>query len=316
MSFRLPDLILESIIRDGFNNARRDPTVLQDVFGDLTLPFADQKYGIPEVDKIIKLIQNKEVSVVHSFNLVPTNLPCISIQLADDRETENRAHLGNYVTQIQKAFTSPEDLAGTVVVSSFTPQSYNPVTGVVTVDNSVNLVEVYANLLFVDSTGAQHQILGGINNTPGSRQFIIEKAGTVSLSPGAQIISSINYAQYLIRGNIEQTQLIVGVHTKDALLTKYLYVLIKYFVLSRRDDLIARGMEINTYTGSDFTRNMDYGADVVYTRFFNVSAMVEHQWRSDKVQLIDSVQVVAQVEKDQLTNEELGITNQSIQQTE
>src|SRR5271165_3186823 len=120
MSFRLPDLIVESILRDGLNNARRDSSVLMDVFGDLTLPFAQKKYGIPEIDKINKLIQNREVAIVHSFNLVPANLPCISIQLADDRESEPRAHLGNYVSSIQVPFTTPEQLAGTVIVGPFT----------------------------------------------------------------------------------------------------------------------------------------------------------------------------------------------------
>ena len=96
MSFKLPDLIVESILRDGFEAARRYPDTLDDVFESLTMPYASRKYGQTEIEKIKKIIQNKEVSIVHSFNMIAANLPCISIQLSDDRESTDRAHMGNY----------------------------------------------------------------------------------------------------------------------------------------------------------------------------------------------------------------------------
>jgi hypothetical protein len=312
MSFIIPDLIIESILRDGFNNARRDNTVIDDIFEDLTLAFNSKKYGESEVEKIKKIINDQEVSIVHSFNLVNSNLPCISIQLADDRENENEAHMGNYVSNLVLPLTDPDELAALIYVDDITPTSYNVLTGAVLVPDSVNLAGVHANLLFEDSAGAIHTIIGGIINEPGSKQFMVEKGGSVALGSGGIIKSSLDYKIYQKRGNIESTQLILGIHTKEALLTKYLYILVKYFMLSRRDDLIARGLQLNTYTGSDFTRNMEYVADVVYTRFFNVSGRVQHQWRSDKVQLIDNVEVNVTVPKDRAGNEELGLTDSTI----
>lgn len=313
MSFIIPDLIVESIIRDGFNNARRDNSVIDDVFEDLTLAFNSKKYGESEVEKIKKIINDQEVSIVHSFNLVNSNLPCISIQLSDDRENENEAHMGNYVSNLVIPMTDPDELAALIYVDDITPTSYNVLTGAVLVDDSVNLAGVHANLLFEDSAGALHTIIGGIINEPGTKQFMVEKGGSVALGSGGIIKSSLDYKIYQKRGNIESTQLILGIHTKEALLTKYLYILVKYFMLSRKDDLIARGLQLNTYTGSDFTRNMEYIADVVYTRFFNVSGRVQHQWRSDKVQLIDNVEVNVKVPKDRAGNEELGLTDSTVQ---
>lgn len=312
MSFKLPDLIVESILRDGFANARNDLSVIDDVFCDLTMAYADKKYGQAEIQRIKDIIANKEVSIVHSFNLVNSNLPCISIQLADDREDESKAHMGNYVHNITRPFTTPEELAATVIVESFQPNSYSPNSGAVKVSDGVDLSQIHANHLFVDSDGTKFTITGGIVNTAGKKQFVIDKQATVNLGPGAEIRSSIDYNLYEKRGNIEQTQLILGIHTKEALLTKYLYVLVKYFILSRQSDAIERGIQLNTYTGSDFTRNLAYEADVVYTRFLNVSGTVQHQWRSDKVQLVDNVEVTVLIPKDRLDNEELERTDQTI----
>lgn len=312
MSFKLPDLIVESVIRDGFANARRDNSVIDDVFEDLTMSFNSKKYGEAEVQKIKDIINNQEVSLVHSFNLVNSNLPCISIQLTDDRENENEAHMGNYVKNIVRPFTDEDDLANLVVVEAFDPISYDSKSGIVKVGDEVNLAPVHYNLLFVDASGVEHQITGGIINEPGAKQFIIPPGEEVDLGVGAEIKSSINYNLYQKRGNMESTQLILGIHTKEALLTKYLYVLVKYIMLSRRDDLIARGLQLNTYTGSDFHRNPEYVGDVVYTRFFNVSGRVQHQWRSDKVQLIDNVEVNVTVPKDRAGNEELGLEDSTV----
>jgi hypothetical protein len=313
MSFKLPDLIVESLIRDGFDNARRDLSVIDDVFCDLSMKYNRKKYGSKEINKIKEIIEKEEVSIVHSFNLVNANIPCISIQLADDREDEGKASMGNFVQVMNTPITDTDALAALVIVESFQPNVYSPNSGIVKVPDTVDLSAVHANLLFVDAAGVEHSILGGIVNTPGKKQFIIDKQHTVDLGPGAEIKSSINYNQYERKGNTEQTHLILGIHTRDALLTKYLYVLVKYFMLSRQNDAIARGLQISSYTGSDFTRNIAYEADVVYTRFFNVSGMVQHQWRADKVKLIDHVTVQVLVPKDRLGNEALDLTEQTIQ---
>jgi hypothetical protein len=312
MSFKLPDLIVESIIRDGLNNARRDESVIEDVFADLNVSYTSKKYGASEIEKIKEVIRNKEVSIVHAFNLVNANLPCISITMADDTEDEKAAQLGGYVHNVTQAFTTPEQLAKLVIVGSFQPTSYDPKTGIVKVPDSVNLSSVYPNLLFVDSSGAKHAIKGGIINDPGAKQFIIGEQAEVDLGGGAEIKSSIDYEIFQKRGNAERTQIILGVHTQDALLTKYLYVLVKYFILSRRTDMVRRGFQLSTYQGSDFSRDVEYGADVVFTRFFHLTGLVMHQWRSDKVQLIDSVDVQVQVAKDRLGNEALDLQDSTI----
>jgi hypothetical protein len=206
----------------------------------------------------------------------------------------------------------PDRLADLVKVEAFTPLSYDLKSGIVSVPDSENLSPVYANLLFIDGAGVPHQIHGGIVNDLGKKQFIINKGEEVSLTPGAEIKSSLDFDTFQRRGNVETAQIILGVHSKDPLFTKYLYTLVKYFMLSRRDDLIARGLQTTTYNGSDFSRQMEYEGDMVFTRFFHIHGMLQNHWRSDKVQLLDSIDVNIQVEKDRLGNEPLNLTDSTI----
>jgi len=313
MSFKLPDLIVESIIRDGLNNARRDETVIEDVFQDLTLSFASKKYGQAEIEKIKTVIRNKEVSVVHAFAINNITNPCISIHLSEDFEEESQAPMGGYQRNFTQPFTSPEKLAALVRVPSFTPTSYDSAVGTVYVPDGVNLAAVHKNLLFVDTDKNEFYILGGINNELGAKQFLIEAGATPTIGAGCEIKSSIDYDQFLQRGNAERTAIVLGIHTQEALLTKYLYTLVKYFILSRKRDMITRGFQLNNYSGSDFQRNQDFEANNVFSRHITLSGLVLHDWRSDKVQLIDNVDVRVKVPKDKLGNVALGLTDQTIQ---
>lgn len=313
MAFVLPDLVIESILRDGFKNIRNDESIVDDVFANLTRAFANKKYGQEEIEKIKKIVREKEISIVHSFGLVTSKIPCISIQLADDREDIEHAHIGDWEDTLITPFTDPDKIANTVIVESFDPTTYDSKTGILTVPDSVNLASVHTNHLFVDASGVEHLIIGGIVNDDGAKQIIIELNSDVDLGSGAEIKSQINYDLYEKRGNLEQVQLILGIHTQDPLLTKYVYILVKYFLLSRKKDIHSRDLELSTYSGSDFHRNMDYGADTVYTRFLNVNAKLQNSWRSDKVQLVDNVNVKVLVPKDELGNEALNLENKTIQ---
>ena len=316
MGFPLADIVVESILRDGFNDVRRDPEILEDVFAPLTQAYASRKYGTEEIAKLQKIIEDREISLVHAYHMVDAKVPCISIQLASDKEDIPLASLQNRSSSRDVMFTDPDQLAGLVLVSDITPSAYDPVTGVVSFADSVNLSTVTVNKLFVDAAGTEHVILGGIDNTIGQQAVSISPGATVDLGAGATINSSIDFDRYSTKRTMEVFEVVLGIHTKEPLLTKYLYVLIKYFMLSRMDDLCNRGIILGSYYGSDFTRNMQYSADAVYNRFFHFTGKIEPQWRQDKVQLIDHVQVNVEVPRDKFGNEILGLGGQSVTVTE
>lgn len=291
MSFAFPELVIESVIRDGLEDIKANPEFLEDVFGEFTKPYATRKYGSAEIDKLKALIDRKNIAVVHSFHEAVAKSPCYSIQLGMESEDRRTTHLDDFEEDLRVPITDAERLGLLVKVSDLTPTAYDPVSGKVSVDDSVNLANVYKGFLYEDGAGTIHVVQSGISNVPGDRFFFVLPESTVDISLPGEIRSFLDEDQFEIRSVTSEVRIMVGVHTKDALLTKYLYILLKYILLSRKKDVIRRCFARMSLEGSDFTRDLKYEGDMVYTRFLTIRGFVDDVWRSDQVNLIDSIDV-------------------------
>lgn len=291
--FILPELIVESIIRDGIANIKANPKILESVFAQLTRAYASRKYGDSEIAKIKKMIQ-KEIAVLYSYHEVDAQPISISIMIGSDNENRQRTHLNDYYEGICEEIVNVDELEALHRVNDIQVTNYEPTSGKVTVSDSTDLSPVYKNMIFVDSSQTEYPILTGINNTPGDKSFFIQKDADLDYSDNTSLIkSSLDYKAYEIRGTTSEISLVLGVHTKDALTTKYLYILLKYFMLSRKHDLIKRGIYVASYTGSDFNRDSQYVGDHIYTRFLTINGRIDDTWRSDEVVLIDNIEINA-----------------------
>lgn len=302
MGFRLPDLILESVIREGLTSIRRDSTILDDMFKDqLTTELGSlmaAKYGEKELTRIKDFFAENEISFVGAFSQVMTNLPCFSIQLMDDSEAQNLARMSDEEQDTFDDFTEPDEIADLIRVSDVDITDYDPLTGTCYIDDSVDLTDVLKFMILEDIDGNEFLIYGGIVETAGSKQIVIrDRTGSatpdedgINITGPAIIKSSIDFVQKERRGTTDNQKLLIGVHTEDRLLTIYLYLALKYFITSRKDTLITRGFDLASYTGSDFTRNVSY-VEPVFDRFLTVSGIVENNWASDKVTPIEAIEV-------------------------
>lgn len=314
MGFPLTDLILEAVIRDGMENLRRMPEIIDDIFSQLVnLPGSLQyKYGDKEINKIKDLVQNTEVSVIHSFPTSNTIMPCISIQLLEAGEEIPLASMGDYQGQVEVPMT-PQELQQQTIVSNLVITNYDGNSGIVSLDDSQDLSTVHPNQNLIDSAGNSFPILGGIVNITGQKQVIISKSANIDTVGPAFIQSSIITNTYEVRTNSEDERLLIGIHTQDALQTKYLYTMVKYFIESRKNELLNSGFMLATYKGSDFNLNKEYESDFVYSRYLTVSGKFYNTWNSDQVIPIDWLEVQVKVPRATASNEDLGLTNQTVQ---
>lgn len=287
--FVLPELIVESVIRDGLLNVKTNTQIIPDLFKQLTKHYNSSKYGTNELTKIQALVNTKEIPVVYSYTDVDAKAPCISIMIGSDDEDRKRDHLGDFYGQQTDNITDPTLLAQLVVVPLFAAISYDPISGKVEVPDSSDLGPVYKGFIFVDAANNEHIVERAISNTTGDKFFFIERNGEVDLSDLVLVKSPLSYTETEVKGLTDDVRLVIGVHAKDALTVKYLYVLIKYFIASRKSDLIARGLYLPTFSGSDFNRNQEFLGDRVFTRFLTVSGKIDDTWKQDQVELIDAV---------------------------
>ena len=314
VSYYLPDLIIESALREGFAAIKRNPDIIDHVFQSIAnspSKVIREKYGKREHARIKKLIQKYDWSFVSSFSEVETNLPCVSIQLLEEAEAKE-VGLEDFEQDAVIPLKDTE-LAALVILNNLAPTSYNQITGAIFLPDSADLSNIHANHLFVDATGTEFNIVGGIVNISGQKQVMVQAGSEVTIGSNCQIKSAIDFKQITIRGTTSDVNILLGVHTKDALLTKYFYILVKYILAARKEAMIEAGLLCSKYRGSDFTRKLDFEGDTVFNRFLTVSGKIKDSFRSDETQVFDVVDVTVLVPKDEATTEDLGLQDKTIQ---
>lgn len=292
MGLHLTDLIIESIIRDGIEFLKQNPDRVDDIFKPLTRIYNQRKYGQAEIEKIKTMLNTKNIAIVHSFHEAAAKSPCYSIQLGTEAEAKERARLNDFEADVRVELEGA-DLVAYEKINPLTPTAYDPISGKVSVADSANMSLVHKGYIYVDGDGTEFELKAGISNVDGNKFFFIQKQAAPNIVDPGLIKSFISYSQHEEKGDTSQVNMLIGVHTKDALLTKYLYIILKYIFKSRKNDLIKRGMVNSTFQGSDFTRDLRYEGDMVFTRFFTLNGQVDDTWRTDDIELIDSVEIDA-----------------------
>jgi hypothetical protein len=286
MGINLPDLIIESVIKDGIQYLKDNPEKLDRIFAPLLNMYASRKYGQAEIDKIKAMINTKNIAIAHSFHEAAAKSPCYSIQLGAESEAKDRAHIGDFEMQREIPIT---DQSFIIKVDNLIPTSYDPTSGKVVVSDSYDLTPVHAGYKYVDGDANTFEVQRGISNVPGSKYFFIKKFETPNIVGAGLIKTFLSYTIQEERGDTSAINMLIGVHSKDALLTKYLYVILKHIFKARKNSLVRRGIVNSTFQGSDFTRDLKYEGDMVFTRFFTLSGQVDDTWDSIEGELIDNV---------------------------
>jgi hypothetical protein len=284
MGAPLTEFVIETVIRDGIGFLRANPTVLDDIFSKFTATWFNTQYGDPHITKLKTFIQQNQVKIVHSFAQVPTNTPCISIQITKSSETPRLQQFSNDFEEVDT------EIDPIVRVANVQPLSYDPVTGKLQIDPSVNLGPVFPGMIFVDADGVEFTIGSGNSNLAGNKYINIGKGGnTPNLVDPGEIISSIRVqriARRMIR--LEET-ISLGVHARnDVHIAKYLYYLLTYILKSRMDSLIERGIHLDFGVGGIFDRADEYQGENVFSRFMEVNCITEFDWNQEQVSLIDN----------------------------
>lgn len=306
MPFILPEMVVESILRDSLTACRNsldtENDQILDVFGELLAPHLSKSYGEAEINKIkelIKIPNLKPLRIVHGYSLDDLKLPLISLNLASDQEVERLASLSDLKGSTDSS-TAP-----VVFVGTMSADSYDSLTGMVIVNTAnPDLSAIRVGNVFVDGSGNEFPIVGAITNESGDKRFAIKK-GVVGLNlVGCQIVSSLKFKRTETKAIRTAESVLINILTEDALTTKYLYILIKYFLNARRMDFLSRGMDLVTFSGSDFGRQERLPANVFVRSITVRSNCVEHSWDSGSVPLLDSINPIVQVSQDDLPRDD------------
>lgn len=309
MGIVLTDYVIESVIREGLNELKADPTIIDNVMSQLVSSYLKTDYGQQTINELKDYVQKNKIYVYQSYGLQGNKMPCYSINLASSIESEREAAMQDRGTEI---INTIEPVDQTVY---FTPLSYNSVTKTVAVPNTVNLSDIKVGSIFVDASDAEFQIYGGIDNTSGSKSFIIN-VGVTDAEPNVS-------GQCIVRSNIvnqilecetvpfRETILIACYAQNDPNIAKFMYYILMYILHRKKSVLEARGIELSNITSSDFAREGGMTEpEHVYSRYVTLSCLTRFTYTTDKKDVFGDVSLGILVPVDQVeTNDPTRTVN-------
>jgi len=285
--FALAEFAIESILREGLNDLKTDDTDLRltDIFGRLRLPDISAKYGNTQIEKIKTILLRGEINIVQALSqLDNTKLPAYSIHLLGDTEDEAKAAFGD-TDGSESTPISPSE-----IVPAFTATSYDSVTGKVVVPDSVDLSGIYANQFYEDGLGQTFKIENPVDSVLGDKHFTLATGIVVITLAGGRIISSISEKIHDVRFIPAAENIMIGVHSENALLTKFLYYILRYILYRKKEKFQEYNLVLSKYNGSDFSLKEPLLPENVYSRFITAQFITYNFWRNDELQIIDTIQ--------------------------
>lgn len=95
MGFVLAQIALQRLIQLGIKYLKDNPDTLDEIFCYYTRDALNAAYGQPYIDKIKEWFNSNKIPVVQAWNMDSTNVPGISVRLAQETEAIDKAAVGD-----------------------------------------------------------------------------------------------------------------------------------------------------------------------------------------------------------------------------
>ena len=282
MSFVLSELVVEQLIRNGLEEIKEEIDIaLTDIFGNLSTDLLNSKYA-EDYDKIKTILLHSQVHVLHAFPMGDTQLPSFSIHLQSDAEETPLDVLGDFAEEANVSI-EPE-----VVLDNITFDSFDSDDQIAYLDDSYDLSDIYYNRWLVLADGTEIRVLE-VNDTNGNKYIKLETdLSTINLSSN-KIVSAVSNRTFRQHEIPSRENIMIGVHSVNSLLTKYLYHILKYILYKNRENFWNKGIQLQTFQGSDFTMNQGVLPEQVFSRFLTMNFIARNSWRHNELTVIDSM---------------------------
>ncbi len=297
MGFKIVEYYIRNIISDGIARLREDVDLIDEIFGDLTCPPLGDLYGKKIVDEIKHFFTNNDVPVLSAYNSNQMQLPSITVHLIssqEDPELRTMQDHGYYQRTPKRAAT----LAGPIWA-----KEYDPDTGKLTFDKNVDMTQFIKNRkLFSRRDDVVYTIKGRLQ---------VNEAGTAVAERGEQfchivdadgdIPSKIDFAELYLLSSIDfALHRVAVVHFRETFEIRvnaqtnsdqaiWLYYIVSYILMRNKAKFEEVGLESQTFSTSEFSRDVGKAPNSIWGRTLRFSFLVEHDWREE----VDALELVA-----------------------
>ena len=277
------DILLKSMLEFAIADLRANPWLLDDVFSGLAAdPLAKAEYGYKEVKAAKEWFLNVEIPVLlqHRTGDKPP-IPCIGIAYNPGREREDRASLAD-----DGRVEEEESQEIFKVYSNFTPKSYNPTTGEMIFPDGTTTEVLAVGQFVVSQVTGKAYIVKKVRN--GAKFYITtglqEDFTNCFIAPSSSLYN-VHREQ-----TFHQESYTIGAHAQAIPAhTLWLWQIIFYSLMRYKEvALEARGYELSTVDYSALERNEDFPVEMVYSRYINITGVVEASWIKFRARRFDN----------------------------
>ena len=283
------DLIIKSAIELSLQDMRKNPWIIEDVFGSLIEnPILNRKYGLKEVTRAKEFVLNNEIPVYMRHRLDKKEFPCITLSIGNSEEDKSLATLGDQSVCFEDY--DPCDIQKPIryIISPFKPTSYDKSTGIVEVPKDIQEYRyIDKGMIAIDpKTGIGFIITG----KAGDNGFQIKQGSTL---PKGEIAIVPQYAMWRARREraISQESYNIGCHVNgDPSTLIFLYGVVKYALYRYREGLLEHNnFQLSSIRSTDLIKNDAFNIENVYSRWITLSGQVEESWVKSPMRWIEAI---------------------------
>lgn len=275
------DLIVQSAIVEALKRMRDCPTEIDYVFHSLINDqLTSDEYGQAQIDSFKEWFLNSDIPVSPSWRVDQTVFPIITFSMQSSDEISQTLGDINYQTSEDTGADWPPS------AGPFDPVSYSPSSGIMQLPDFVDEVVVVPGMYVSDRNSRQHTIIDTLDD-----DIISLTPGTFADFHGALLGSFAPRLTTSIESTHNRDVFSVGLHVQGesfyliALHSILLYALQKY----KEELLEAREFECSVITNTEFRRNNEFGNELVFSRWLQVSGLTRHVWAKSVRPKIKSV---------------------------
>lgn len=297
MGFKIVEYYLRHVISDGIARLRTDLSQLDDVFGDLTCAPLGQLYGKKIVDEIKCFFRDNDIPVLSAFGQNQIQLPSVTVHMISSQEDPQYRAFQDHVGY------SRTPKPATVLSGAIYAKAYDPATGVLTFDKSVDMSQfVKGRKLFARREDTVYTIKPRFKtndvNTPVEERT---DQSCVIVDSDGDFPEGLDFSELYLLSSIDfeinrvgaayfretfEIRVNAQTNTDQAI---WLYYIVAYILMRNKEFFEEVGLESQTFSTSEFTRDMAKGTNTIWGRTLRFNFLVQHNWKEklDALEIVD-----------------------------
>jgi hypothetical protein len=289
MIFQL-DMVLKSMVELSLEDMRQNPWLIDDMLSIcISNPYLNQKYGQKHIDACKEWFLNNNIEVYLRPRMDEDRSPCINIVPGPADEKDEMKHMGDASTEVATLLPKQIGKSISYIVKPFTPTGYDMDTGMVYVENSVNLENVRQGMILVNPTTGEGVVIQEVT----TNGIMIES----NISLNATQLAIVPQYQYY-RAAVEHTffqetsQILCHSHG-DPQTVLWLHSIVLYAVLRYRENLFeGLGFTQTSVRNSSLSEDSNYSGpngEQAFVRSVTVTGMTENTWIKTPHRIIEYI---------------------------